>query len=99
MPNIRPIYCRTTGALTSACHCIRCGPNPARPEVGAITVIHEEDPVLVTMVAISYESPILSIGGYATPAELRQLARRLNTIANDADQGATGQITYGQEAA
>lgn len=29
-----------------------------------------------------------------TPTELRHLARQLNTIANDADQGATGIIIH-----
>lgn len=31
---------------------------------------------------------------YWTPAQLRALARQLNTIANDADQGAAGAIQY-----
>ena len=31
---------------------------------------------------------------YAPPSDIRQLARQLNQIANDADQGATGTIQY-----
>ena len=49
--------------------------------------------------AIAYESPILTISGYATPAELRQMARQLITIANDADQGASGVMSYEGNAA
>lgn len=99
MPSIRPIYCRTTGSLTSACRCIRCVPHPALAQISAITAVHERPQCSLPIVAINYESPILSVGGYATPTELRQLARQLNTIANDADQGAAGPITYGQEVA
>lgn len=39
------------------------------------------------------------LGAELHPADLRRLARQLNTIANDADQGARGQIIYGQEVA
>lgn len=35
-----------------------------------------------------------TLGITLSPAELRQLARQLNTIANDADQGAAGAIQY-----
>lgn len=38
-----------------------------------------------------------TLGITLSPTELRQLARQLNTIANDADQGATGLINYGCE--
>ncbi|MDH0100077.1 hypothetical protein N7320_01950 [Stutzerimonas stutzeri] len=38
-----------------------------------------------------------TLGITLSPAELRQLARQLNTIANDADQGVTGLINYGRE--
>lgn len=33
-------------------------------------------------------------GATMTPTELRQIARQLNTIANDAEQGMRGQATY-----
>lgn len=94
MPSIRPTYCRSSGALISACRCIRCAPHPAPVHISAITAVHERPQSSLPIVAINYESPILSVGGYATPAELRQLARQLNTIANDADQGASGAIIY-----
>ncbi|WP_425318521.1 hypothetical protein [Pseudomonas nitroreducens] len=34
------------------------------------------------------------LGALLQPAQMRQLARQLNQIANDADQGATGTIQY-----
>ena len=34
------------------------------------------------------------LGALLKPAQMRQLARQLNQIANDADQGATGTIQY-----
>lgn len=36
-------------------------------------------------------------GAFMTPTELRQLARQLSTIANDAEQGVRGQATYNTE--
>lgn len=94
MPSIRPTYCRSTGALISACRCIRCAPYPAPAQISAITAVHERPQISLPIVAINYESPVLSVGGYATTAELRQLARQFNTIANGADQGASGAIIY-----
>lgn len=94
MPSSRPTYCRTTGALISACRCIRCAQHPAPGNIQAITAVHERP-----IVAIAYESPILTISGYATPAELRQMARQLITIANDADQGASSVMSYEGNAA
>lgn len=38
------------------------------------------------------------LGALLQPAQMRQLARQLNQIANDADQGATGTIQYPVEA-
>ncbi|KPA96004.1 hypothetical protein [Pseudomonas asplenii] len=38
-------------------------------------------------------------GALLTSGQLRELARTLNEIANDADQGAKGEQTYPQEAA
>ena len=99
MPSSRPTYCRTTGALISACRCIRCAQHPAPAHIQAITAIHERPHRSLPIVAITYESPILTVSGYATPAELRQMARQLITIANDADQGASGVITYEGQAA
>lgn len=46
------------------------------------------------MVSITGETPIKTISGYYTPAELRAIARLLNTIANDSDQGEHGPATY-----
>lgn len=74
-------------------------PHPAPPLINAINAVHEHPGGSLPIVAIDYESPILSIGGYATAAQLRLLARQLITIANDADQGAEGAITYEIEAA
>ncbi|HCI4017242.1 TPA: hypothetical protein NO204_002990 [Pseudomonas aeruginosa] len=34
------------------------------------------------------------LGALLQPGQMRQLARQLNQIANDADQGATGTIQY-----
>lgn len=45
-------------------------------------------------VSISGESPIKTINGYYTAAELRVIARQLIIIANDSDQGETGPATY-----
>ncbi len=56
--------------------------------------MHERSHRSFPIVAITYQSPILTISGYAIPAELCQMARQLITIANDADQGASGVITY-----
>ncbi|MFK4075166.1 hypothetical protein ACI2KX_15780 [Ectopseudomonas khazarica] len=49
------------------------------------------------MVSITGETPIKTISGYYTPAELRTLARQLITIANDSDQGEQGPVTYTAE--
>lgn len=45
-------------------------------------------------VSIGGESPIKTISGYYTAAELRAIARQLIIIANDSDQGETGPATY-----
>lgn len=99
MPSSRPTYCRTTGTLISACRCIRCAQHPASANIQAITAVHERPHRSLPIVAITYDSPILTVNGYATPAELRQMARQLITIANDADQGASGAIIYEVQAA
>lgn len=50
-----------------------------------------------------HDAPLVHVdwlpGDYAElyPAQLRRLAQLLNTIANDAEQGARGQIIYGAE--
>lgn len=46
------------------------------------------------MISITGETPIQTISGYYTAAELRALARQLITIANDSDQGEHGPATY-----
>lgn len=59
----------------------------------AMTAYHATSPDGMPRTAI-YGLPTLGIA--LSPAELRQLARQLNTIANDADQGVTGLIDYGR---
>lgn len=46
------------------------------------------------MVSITGETPIKTISGYYTAAELRAIARQLITIANDSDQGEHGPVNY-----
>ncbi len=46
------------------------------------------------MVSITGETPIKTISGYYTAAELRAIARQLINIANDSDQGEHGPATY-----
>lgn len=48
---------------------------------------------------IAFVKGLPSRGALLTSSQLRDLARTLNQIANDADQGAKGEQTYPQEAA
>ncbi|KAF1068212.1 MAG: hypothetical protein GAK45_01440 [Pseudomonas citronellolis] len=87
----RPTFCRGTGRQARKCDCLRCSTEPSTIR---LTVIHRTD---------NAGNPIADIeglprlGATLTPQQMRQLARQLNQIANDADQGATGTIQYPAE--
>ncbi|MFY1052338.1 hypothetical protein ACOQNP_12050 [Ectopseudomonas khazarica] len=51
----------------------------------------------VPMISLTGTTPITTISGYFTAAQLRSIARQLITIANDSDQGEQGPVTYTAE--
>jgi len=55
---------------------------------------HHKRESLPPVVSVTGAGEVTGISGYFTAAQLRALARQLNTIANDSDQGETGPATY-----
>ena len=58
---------------------------------------HSQRQQPVPMVSITSTTPVTTISGYFTAAQLRAIARQLITIANDSDQGEDGPVTYTAE--
>lgn len=83
----RPTFCRGTGRTTDKCDCLRC-PTPLQIR---LTAEHATDKAGAPMIDIS---GLPRLGAVLYPNQVRQLARQLNEIANDADQGARGVIQY-----
>lgn len=84
---IRPTFCRGTGESTDKCGCLRC-PTPQQLK---LTAEHTTDKAGAPMIDIS---GLPRLGAVLYPNQVRQLARQLNQIANDADQGAKGVVEY-----
>lgn len=60
----------------------------------ALNAVHGPDEQGQPLIAISGNSPRQTVEGYFYPAEARELARQLVTIANDAEQGMRGEAVY-----
>ncbi|MGQ7957638.1 hypothetical protein ACUTAF_07970 [Pseudomonas sp. SP16.1] len=62
-----------------------------------IRACHLEREKMAPIISVTGVGVITTISGYFTAAQLRTLARQLITIANDADQGERGPVTYTTE--
>lgn len=62
-----------------------------------LNTVHSQRQQPVPMVSITSTTPVTTISGYFTAAQLRAIARQLITIANDSDQGEDGPVTYTAE--
>ncbi len=62
-----------------------------------IRACHLERETMEPIISVAGAGVVTTISGYFTAAQLRALARQLNTIANDADQGERGTVTYTAE--
>lgn len=59
-----------------------------------LNAVHSQRQLPMPMVSITSVTPITTISGYFTSAQLRAIARQLITIANDSDQGEDGPVSY-----
>ena len=62
-----------------------------------LNTVHSQRQQPVPMVSITSTTPVTTISGYFTAAQLRAIARQFITIANDSDQGEEGPVTYTAE--
>lgn len=62
-----------------------------------LNTVHSQRQQPVPMISITSTTPVTTISGYFTAAQLRAIARQLITIANDSDQGEDGPVTYTAE--